>query len=333
MVFHKKSKIITAIVLAAVLVLAGCAGGSKTPAVYAVVNGEEISREDFHFYLNLQRLHDPGLEFSKEDQLDILDFMIEERLLLAEARRRGLESDPEKAKADYEIFRAQITAQYFDGSETMYISRLQELDLTEAAILQLIEEYQLINSVNDDESSKTVHPDDEAIDLFYEMEKETLFSHGERRNVRHILINDENFPDPDDDADLDALAEELANDLYERLLAGADFADLAKEYSMDEGSANYGGEIGFFEKNDDIVPEFRWASFEAKTGEIIEPIKTVFGWHIIEVVEIQEPGYVELDADLREQIFVYLFNEDKKQRVNTMLMNLRTQAEIQINYK
>ena len=331
MAFGKYSKLMVVMVITAALVLGGCAG--NTPSVYAEIDGEHITKEDFKFYLNIQYLHDPNLQITKEDELDILDFMIEERLMLAEALKRGLVVDKEKAETDYESFRTQISDYFFNGSETAYFARLQELELSEAAILELIEDYQVINQLIDQERSQAIEPDDEAITGFYETEKESLFAHGERRKVRHILINEDNFPDADDNADVSDLAEELAQQLYESLIGGADFAELATENSSDEGSAALGGDIGFIERTDQIVPEFLSASFAAEIGVVQEPVQSTFGWHIIEVVEIEDSGFVELDDLLYDQISMYLYNEDKDQRVDTLIATLHAQADIKVNIK
>ena len=86
--------------------------------------------------------------------------------------------------------------------------------------------------------------------------------------ARHILVESE------------AEIKEIAA----KLKAGGDFAALAKEKSKDPGSAAEGGDLGFF-SNGQMVPEFSEAAFKLKAGEISEPVKTQFGWHILKVEE------------------------------------------------
>jgi peptidyl-prolyl cis-trans isomerase C len=76
--------------------------------------------------------------------------------------------------------------------------------------------------------------------------------------------------------------EDLAKELYKKVKDGADFAKLAKEKSADRGSAVKGGDLGYFTK-DQMVPEFAEAAFDLKKGEISEPVKSAFGWHIIKL--------------------------------------------------
>ena len=78
--------------------------------------------------------------------------------------------------------------------------------------------------------------------------------------------------------------EEKAEDVKQQLEDGGDFAELAKEYSQDPGSAEKGGDLGCLGKGE-TVPEFEEAAFGAEQGEIVGPVKTEFGYHILEVTE------------------------------------------------
>jgi parvulin-like peptidyl-prolyl isomerase len=76
----------------------------------------------------------------------------------------------------------------------------------------------------------------------------------------------------------------LANELRERILAGEDFAALAKAYSDDTSSGANGGDLGWFGRNAMVAP-FEEAAFSLAVGEVSEPVKTDFGYHLIEVLE------------------------------------------------
>ena len=98
----------------------------------------------------------------------------------------------------------------------------------------------------------------------------------------HILINQYGS----DEKNL-----EEANKLYNKLVAGANFADLAKEFSKDPGSAVKGGDLGYFGKGM-MVKEFEDASFGGKVGEVQKPVKTNFGYHIIKVTDRSDRKYI-----------------------------------------
>ena len=107
--------------------------------------------------------------------------------------------------------------------------------------------------------------DDEARKFYDENAKQ--FTQPERVHARHILVSDDVT---------------LAKVVYE-LKGGASFDVLAKQYSIDPGSAAHGGDLGEFPRGV-MVAEFEKAAFELKTpGEISEPVKTQFGWHIIKL--------------------------------------------------
>lgn len=103
----------------------------------------------------------------------------------------------------------------------------------------------------------------------------------EQSHVRHILIRVES------DADEQAVqeAEEKARDLVEQLRNGADFAELAAQVSEDPGSKDQGGDVGWVARDGGMVAEFEEAAFTLPVGEISDPVRSVYGFHIMQVLE------------------------------------------------
>jgi parvulin-like peptidyl-prolyl isomerase len=97
--------------------------------------------------------------------------------------------------------------------------------------------------------------------------------------------------------DAEALA--LANELRNRILAGEDFAALAGAYSDDTGSGANGGDLGWFGKGRMVAP-FEEAAFSLPVGEVSEPVKTDFGYHLIEVIE-KDPARAKDEAQLQQE--------------------------------
>ena len=98
--------------------------------------------------------------------------------------------------------------------------------------------------------------------------------------------------------------EKEAQEVKAKLNGGATFEDVAKEYSKDPGSAKQGGDLGYFTK-DKMVPQFADAAFKLKKGEISDPVKSPFGWHIIQVEDIRKvtvPTYNESKDQLRAKL-------------------------------
>jgi peptidyl-prolyl cis-trans isomerase D len=143
-----------------------------------------------------------------------------------------------------------------------------------------------------------VVPDDELKKYYTDnLEK---YSEPERRQASHILIT---YP-----ADADTQSKEKARAKAEEVLAklkgGEDFAELAREYSKDPGSADKGGDLGFFGRGD-MVPEFEAAAYALNVGEVSDLIETSFGYHLIKLAAV-EGGESEPFASVRDKILSQL---------------------------
>ncbi|BCN93237.1 peptidylprolyl isomerase [Thiomicrorhabdus immobilis] len=123
-------------------------------------------------------------------------------------------------------------------------------------------------------------PVTDAIIEGYYAENKAQFTLPEKRQAKHILISLES-----DSAEAKAAAEKTIAEIQAKLAAGEAFEELAKTYSQDPGSASTGGDLGTFEQGM-MVPEFDEAVFSMKEGEVSQPVKTEFGYHLIKLVKI-----------------------------------------------
>ncbi|WP_375462159.1 peptidylprolyl isomerase [uncultured Enterovirga sp.] len=119
----------------------------------------------------------------------------------------------------------------------------------------------------------------------------------EEVHARHILTTEE--------AD--------AKTAYARVKAGEDFAKVAAELSTDPGSKTDGGDLGFFTR-DRMVAPFAEAAFKMQPNEVSEPVKSQFGWHVIQVVA-RRAKPVPVFAEMREQIDQYLVRKAQQDAV------------------
>ena len=105
------------------------------------------------------------------------------------------------------------------------------------------------------------------------------FKRPEQIQARHILIKvDDKRPDAQAKQEIDKIRQQIAG--------GADFAKVAGEVSEDTGSKVKGGDLGFFGRGQ-MVKEFEDAAFNAKVGELAGPVKSPFGYHLIQVLDKQ----------------------------------------------
>jgi peptidyl-prolyl cis-trans isomerase C len=127
---------------------------------------------------------------------------------------------------------------------------------------------------------------DEALHQTYDEAVKSMAGQEEVR-ARHILVE----------------SEDEAKALLEQLKNGADFASLAKEKSKDPGAAE-GGDLGYFTK-DQMVPEFADVAFKMYPGQLSNPVKTQFGWHVIKVEDRRTKQPPEFDK-VKDQIEAFL---------------------------
>lgn len=137
--------------------------------------------------------------------------------------------------------------------------------------------------------------------------------------TRHILVEVDELVD-EDAALKDALR------LHEALLAGADFATLAREHSDDRVSGSRGGDLGWVEPGI-MVPEFEQAMDALEEGEISRPVRTTFGWHLIEVETRRE---ADLTEELtRESAQESIFRRKAEEAYEEWLRRLRDEAYVE----
>ncbi len=136
---------------------------------------------------------------------------------------------------------------------------------------------------------------DKEVKDYYEKHK-SEFVQPEQVRARHILVK---VP-PKADKKQWAEAKKKAEMIRAKALKGEDFAKLAQEYSDDPGSKGRGGDLGYFQKGR-MVPEFEQAAFALKTGQVSQPVKTTFGYHIIKV-EGKKPSKQESFKDVQQKI-------------------------------
>lgn len=139
-------------------------------------------------------------------------------------------------------------------------------------------------------------------------------------HVRHILIKPSEIRS-------EAETKVLAQRLYDRIQAGEDFAELAKSYSEDPGSALNGGDLNWVDPNA-LVPEFREVMAHAQQGVVSKPFQTQYGWHVLEVLGRRA---TDSTAQAREQqAMTVLRNRKYDEELQTWLRQIRDEAYVEI---
>jgi len=147
---------------------------------------------------------------------------------------------------------------------------------------------------------------------YYEKNKDDFASVSQIR-ARHILVK----------------TEEEAKKILGRLKKGEDFANIARKSSIDPASAKNGGDLGFFSPGQ-MVPEFEAAVAKLKPGEISEPVKTKFGYHIIKVTDRKLGKPLEFEK-VKNFVLQRLSAEKQKEVFDSYMENLKKSYKSEIN--
>ncbi|RTR28428.1 foldase [Robertmurraya yapensis] len=196
--------------------------------------------------------------------------------------------EKEIAKNDIKVTDKEIDAelaeyQEYYGGEESFNSVLESSGVKLADVKEDIKRNVATNKLLEDRIEIT----DEEMKTYFE-ENKAQYGQAEQVQASHILVEDE----------------ATAKEVKEKLDAGEDFAELAKEYSTDSSSES-GGDLGYFGKGE-MVAEFEEAAFSMEIGEISEPVKSEHGYHIIKVVdkkEAKDAVYEDVKDEVKDAIF------------------------------
>jgi foldase protein PrsA len=246
---------------------------SSTENVVAKVGSESISKDDLYTMM-VDQYGEAALNTL------IADKIVE------------LESDEQEIKvSDKEIEKELQKLQESYEDEEAFNQALTSSGSSLESVKDNIKSYLLTQKL----LKERVTVSDDQIKEYFEANKES-FAQQEQVEASHILVEDE----------------ETAKEVKEKLDKGADFAEVAKEYSTDTSNAESGGELGFFAKGE-MVAEFEEKAFSMAAEEISDPVKTEFGYHIIKVTDKKEA---------KEAVF-----EDHKEEIKDILFDQGLQTE------
>jgi foldase protein PrsA len=164
--------------------------------------------------------------------------------------------------------------------------------------------------------TKTVKVSDADVTSYYQKNKKSYATPASRQ-VRHILVKNK----------------ALADKIYAQLASSdAKFAALAKKYTIDPGSKGNGGKLGSIQKGQ-TVPSFDKVAFSIPTGKVAKPVKSSYGWHVIEATADTVPASQRpLNAALKAQIRTNLLNEKKQNVANKWFTAFQKKLEKNIAY-
>jgi peptidyl-prolyl cis-trans isomerase SurA len=254
--------------------------------IAAIVNDSVILmsevQEQTYFYANQEGISLADSSAFAKARKDVLERLIEEKVIVDEARKRGMTVSGEDVERAVDgVVQDMIRG---TGSEEAFRAQLKREGLTEEELRDLyrprLEAQILASRLVRREVSTEADVTDSDVETYYNEHLDEFPERPETVRLSHIYVSVR----PDSLAYAQARA--AAERIRERALAGEDFAELASQLSADP-SARKGGDIGYF-KRGQLDPRFEEAVFALKPGEISDVVQTRLGFHVIKLTDLRD---------------------------------------------
>ncbi len=294
-----------ALVLAAVLAVAyGCQKPSQ-PAddVWGMVNGQNITRAEVDKYYRTQLNPDapePSQDEALSLKLNILDELINNQILLEKAKKLGLEASDGEVEDKFTEFKSPYTEDEF---QRQLKSRGYTVDDLRADIRQQLSIQKVINR----EVVAKITVTDQDVQDFYNQNRAQFNVAEPQYRLAQIVITPHKDPQlrnrKNDDATTDAEARRKAAALEQQLSTGADFAQVAMDYSEDPASSGSGGDLGYVPESSlsQSDPALKKAVLTLKAGQTSGVIVLRDSYRILKLVAKEAPGQRELSDPAVQQ--------------------------------
>jgi foldase protein PrsA len=307
-----------------VLVAAGCGGDDEENVpgdAIAVVGDDEISKAEFDALISQAKA---GYKTQKRDfpkvgtpeynnlKNQAVRYLVER----AQFAQRAEELDVQVTDKQVDDRLALITKQYFGGSQKRLETTLKQQGTTEAQVRKDIRA-QLIQEAIFKDVTEDVKVSDQEVAKYYNDNK-SRYGQPESRDVRHILVP----------------SREQANKLYTRIKNGESFAKLAKQYSKDPGSKDQGGKLTI--ARGQTVPPFDQTAFLLGRGVVSRPVKTQYGYHLIQPISAIKPAKTTPLNDVKDSIEQQLLQNKRSKAmtdwVEAMKKDLGEKTSYQVGF-
>ncbi len=316
-----------AIPFATILSLQGSLSAQTPPSpeqkIAAQVNGKTITYQEldneFHARTRVpfeKVQDDPDAQKVRKQ---ILEQIIDEELLMREVERQKMRVTPEMVDERFKNIRDRFP------SEEAFNQALNSRGVTVEKLRDNIHKGLLRQQIIDEEVSQKVSVSPEESQSFFQEHKDDYVQE-EAVHARHILFRVAADASPEDDHK----AKDRANAVLTKAKKGDDFARLAQEFS--EGpTKEKGGDLGYFGRGKMVKP-FEDAAFKLKAGEISDPVRTRFGYHIIKVEDRKEAKHLSYE-EAQDQVRQKVTEEKAIALYREYIATLRAQVTVTVNLK
>ena len=292
----KKTKRASSLLPLAAMLLAVLAGCNKpaqhAPDVWALVNGKEIKRDEVEKYYRT-RVNPEGQEPSQEEalslKLNVLDELINNEILLERAKKLNLEASDGEVEDKFTELKSPYTEDEFQRQ--LKSGGVSVDDLKRDLRRQL----SITKLMNREVVAKIAITDQDVAD-FYNSNKAQFNVAEPQYRIAQIVVTPKKEPQirnrKNDDATNEAEAQRKVKMLMDRLNSGADFAQLAMDYSEDMNSAATGGDLGYVPESalNQSDPALKKMVVGLKPGQVSPPIQLKEGYRILKLITRESPG-------------------------------------------
>ena len=233
-----------------------------------------------------------------------IGYLVQRTVLEKEAAALGVTVSDADVQKDLDG----LIDQYFGGDQQAYTAELKKQGLTDEDVRSDVKA-RLIEQKLFDDVTKDITIDETDVRTYYD-ENKAEFETPESREVAHILVK----------------TKKEADEIYQQLQDGADFATLAKEKSQDPGSAKDGGKLT--DERGSFVPEFEEVLVAIETGEVAEPVKSDFGWHVITALEDTKPAATTPFDEAKPEIETTVLKQKKNEAMAAWVADVTKKYDI-----
>jgi foldase protein PrsA len=319
--------LLSALLLAALLAACGGGGSGQVPAdAIAQVDSTPITKADFTVLMSVacarykaqgQACPKVGTPTYSSLRDSAVTFLVQQEELTEEAKKLGVTVTQKDIDKQVE----QIKKTYYQGSEKKLEDALKKDDITRSQLEQYELRPNLLGQKLQAKVTSDVKVSDAAAQKYYNANKATYVT-PKTREVRHILVN----------------SKSLADTIETKLKNGASFAALSKKYSKDTGSAAQGGKLcvahgGSSGACQQTVPPFDKAAFSLKTDELSQPVKSVYGYHIIQALGAVKPAHTQTFDEVKSQIEANLASQQKQTAWQAWLAKMAKDFKGKVTYQ
>ena len=289
--------------------------------VAARVNGRPVSLDELDKVVesNKQRYAAQGMQLSPEQESmlkqQVLDGLVMREVLEQEAGRLSVSVTDDEFRAVIAEFQSQFP------DEATFELILQQQGYTRAQFEVELRRQMVIEKLIEREAFGAIVVSAEDTRAFYN-ENTEIFEQPEQIAARHILFSTQDMTSDAERAD----ARRRADEVRARIVAGGDFAQMAREYGEDP-TAEQGGDLGLFGRGM-MVPPFEEAAFALQVGEVSQVVETQFGYHLIQVTEKVAAQTHAYEA-VADRIEAYLLEELRNEAAQSYVMGLREAANVE----